>query len=265
MQNKHRRAGTLTACCRLHYPGRVNRRMGLDLVEYVMAVEDTFEITLDDADLSNIRTVGEFHQLVLKEIGSKPPIIGNTQRAVCASSRAFYSLRKALIRSGVAGRRDITPPTSLESLIPKHRRRAVWDEIAGSMRCRLPRLERPARLCGAIVTGCALFAIAPIAFGFFQSNTDIAVWLGITVVGLPILAFKLSTPAAVEFRRDCQTVKGLVEWLRENQPRRFAAVDRVSTDCEVWQTICRLLVEMQGLEPEQITPDATFVDDLGMD
>jgi hypothetical protein len=57
----------------------------------------------------------------------------------------------------------------------------------------------------------------------------------------------------------------LVEWLVMKQRPRFAESDREWSDREVWETICHLLVEMQGLKPEQIRPEATFVDDLGMD
>jgi hypothetical protein len=50
-----------------------------------------------------------------------------------------------------------------------------------------------------------------------------------------------------------------------NNWRHFAEPNRERTDREVWDTICRLLVESQGLDPAQINPDATFVDDLRMD
>jgi acyl carrier protein len=241
--------------------------MGLDIVEYVLAVEDAFEIALDDADLSRIRTVGEFHQLVLKEIRWKQPHgrAGSTPRTVCVSSRAFYRLRQALITTGVANRKQVARKTSLESLISRRDRRAIWDELARSMRCALPRLERPDLLCGVLVLGSALAVLCLTTIGALRPDAGRTPWLVVAGVGLPVLSFVLSKPRAVEFHRNCQTVEGLVEWLVLKQRPRFAEPDRDWTDREVWETICRLLVEMQGLKPEQITPEATFVDDLGMD
>jgi acyl carrier protein len=240
--------------------------MGLDIVEYVVAVEKAFEIEFDDDELSRIRTVGEFHRLVLEELGGRQPH-GQPLCApekVCVGSRAFYRLRRALVQCGVAGRKDVAPKAALESLIPRHDRKAIWDALSHSMRCKLPRLERPDGLCAALVALSAVTTLGLIALGAVQSDSGRTPWLVLGGAVVPILCFALSKPHAIEFRQSCQTVGGLVEWLTEEQRPRFAGSDRVWTDREVWETISGLLVEMQGLSPEQITPEATFVDDLGM-
>jgi acyl carrier protein len=242
--------------------------MGLDIVEFVMAAEDEFDLTFDNVEFSRIRTVGEFHELVLKELRRKRPVEGTgtaDPKTPCLSSRAFYSLRKALIASGVAGRKDVAPQASLESLIPRAGRRAVWDEVAHSMRCTLPRLQRSNTLCTALLIGGTLMVIAPLAFGSIQSRTGAAWWVALTSAGLSVLLLKASAPRALEFPSDCRSVDGLVQWLTTNQRRAVSDSRRVWTDREVWETISRLIVETQGVEPEQVTPEATFVEDLGMD
>jgi acyl carrier protein len=241
--------------------------MGLDIVEYVVAVEQALNIEFDDAELSGIGTVGEFHRLVLEELRGRQPH-GRPACApekVCVGSRAFYRLRKALIECGVAGRKDVAPKTALESLIPKHDRKAIWDALAHSMRCKLPQLERPDGLCAVLIAGSAVTSLCLIALGAVQSDSGWTWWSVLGGAAVPILSFALSRPRAIEFRQGCQTVGGLVEWLREEQRPRFAGADRVWTEREVWETISGLLVEMQGLSPEQITPEASFVYDLGMD
>jgi len=75
----------------------------------------------------------------------------------------------------------------------------------------------------------------------------------------------LSRALAVDFHLRPQTVGNLVEWVVANNWTRFAEPHREWTDREVWDTFRRLLVERQGLDPAEITPDATFVDDLRMD
>jgi hypothetical protein len=120
-------------------------------------------------------------------------------------------------------------------------------------------------LCGVLVLVSALAVLCLTAVGAMRSDADWTLWLVLAGVGLPVLSFLLSKPRAIEFHRNCRTVEGLVEWLVMKQRPRFAESDREWSDREVWETICHLLVEMQGLKPEQIRPEATFVDDLGMD
>ena len=144
--------------------------MGLDRVEFVMAVEEEFDISFDDPELSHIRTVGEFRDLVLNELRSKQRVekADQTARAVCTSSRAFYRFRKALTDSAIARRKDVARNTALASLIPRDNRRAVWSEVAQSMRCRLPELERTLRL--------------------IHSGAGAVWWLVLSRIELPILA-----------------------------------------------------------------------------
>lgn len=33
----------------------------------------------------------------------------------------------------------------------------------------------------------------------------------------------------------------------------------------IWERICKIVSEQLGVEPELVTPDARFIDDLGMD
>jgi acyl carrier protein len=241
--------------------------MGLDIVEYVMAVEQEFEIVFDDADLERTATVGQFHELVLREIRRKcpPGSVDRTRLAACLSSRGFYNLRRALIRCAFGTRKEIAPKTALESIIPKENRRARWDELADVMKYALPQLVRTRALCWTLFPGATLLALCPVGLGLVQSATAVALWLALSIPGFYVLSIRLSRPLAIEFPRAHQTVGSLAEWLVANHRAHFAEPNREWTDREVWDTIKRLVVEMQGLDPAQVTPDASFVDDLGMD
>ena len=241
--------------------------MGLDLVEYVIAVEHAFEINFDDSEVERTTTVGEFHQLVLKELRAKYPWpdTGRARQQVCVSSRVFYRLRKALVGCGFAARNAITPKTELVSLIPRDGRRARWDQLSDAVKCTLPPLEHTIWLCYSLLVISILLTIWPIMSGHVYVGWQVVLWLICGVTGFFILAKKLLQPLAVEFPRDRQTVGSLVEWVTANHWSLFAEPNREWTDREVWETIRRLLVEHQGLEPEMITPDKSFVHDLGMD
>ena len=131
--------------------------------------EKEFGIAFDDAELSRISTVGDFYEIVLRELHLKQQgTVAPMPDTGCASSRAFYRLRKALIESGLARRKDVAPKAALESLIPRKNRREKWEEVARLMSCRLPRLERTNMLCGALSTAAAFIVLAPIVFGLVQ-------------------------------------------------------------------------------------------------
>lgn len=49
-------------------------RMGLDLVELVMAIEEAFEITISDAEAGKIQTMGDLCECVSRKI--TPPETG---------------------------------------------------------------------------------------------------------------------------------------------------------------------------------------------
>jgi hypothetical protein len=48
-------------------------RMGLDIVEMVMALEQAFEIRFPEEDLTRVRTVGELYDCVMKQLSTARP------------------------------------------------------------------------------------------------------------------------------------------------------------------------------------------------
>lgn len=62
--------------------------MGLDTVELVIEVEESFGISIGDEDAPGIVTVGDLFEYVLERVGSRPTL--------CLTSLAFYRLRRAI-------------------------------------------------------------------------------------------------------------------------------------------------------------------------
>jgi hypothetical protein len=87
--------------------------MGMDGVELVMAVEDAFQITISDAEASQILTVGQLYSCVLEKLGNNP-----SQK--CLSSVAFYRVRRALINLFEVSRDSVTPTSKLSDLLPSN-------------------------------------------------------------------------------------------------------------------------------------------------
>ena len=65
--------------------------MGLDIVEFVMAVEETFDIRIPDRDAEQIRTPRMLIEYIAVRVPPSP-----TGRWGCGTQRAFYAIRRAL-------------------------------------------------------------------------------------------------------------------------------------------------------------------------
>jgi acyl carrier protein len=107
--------------------------MGLDTVELVMRIEEEFSIDLPDAELENVRTVGDLYQVVLDKLETTPS---------CLSSKAFYRVRRALVECLNLSRRVVRPSTLLDSLMPRASLIQHWQKIADHTGLALPALKR---------------------------------------------------------------------------------------------------------------------------
>ena len=96
--------------------------MGLDLVEYVMAIEDAFEIAIPDADAGRLTTPAELIEYVCAHLGE------SSDGAPLAQT-AFYRLRAALIVELGVSRDQVRPRTAIADLT--HRSESdVWKAVA---------------------------------------------------------------------------------------------------------------------------------------
>ena len=68
--------------------------MGLDSLEILMKVEDTFGIKIPDREAEQILTVGDFHNAVWRHLSGK-------HSDKCKSQNLFYKLRICLILFGL--------------------------------------------------------------------------------------------------------------------------------------------------------------------
>ncbi len=93
--------------------------MGLDLVEFTIAVEDAFQLPISDRDAADIRTPG---QLVDYLLGRLTP----ARAPDCLDQRAFYTLRRAGMRVLDQPRSAFHPDTRWDNIILVGKRRQYW-------------------------------------------------------------------------------------------------------------------------------------------
>lgn len=228
--------------------------MGLDLVELVMSVEERFGITLSDADAERADTPAKLIDIVLEKVQAAGP-------TVCLTARAFYAIRRALMKEFGWHRSQIRPGARLEELVPRARRQAAWQRLAsGFVADRWPDLRRPwwVKVPLSLLV-CALLA------GVLKLHFDgVSVWIsGLFALLIWAGAILATKPFCLEFPEDRATVGQLAEFLVAFGPKLFGTENRSWTRPDVAAAIREITIEELGLKPGQYREDARFVQDLG--
>lgn len=136
--------------------------MGMDDFHLWLEIERRFGIDLPDAVWQQCETVGElyFYLLGRVEDAAEPP----ADSAPCPTARAFYEARRAILDQTSRSRSQIRPTTPL-TLLPRHRRKEMWMELARRLRSPLPDLAEAAwRRWLDRAIGSSLLLL-PVAFG----------------------------------------------------------------------------------------------------
>ena len=239
--------------------------MGLDTVELVMEVEESFGITIPDADAEKIQTVGQLYRYVLSKMDG-PTLVTSG----CLSAAAFYRLRRRLMGRFRVERRRIRPASALDDLIPKRRRRAEWQQLGEDLGWRLPELHRPDwvwLMWLAAVIGLAAMEIVAWGrlAGFAPGATGLLLFLFLAGSGLlGVLVHWLTSPLATGF--PTADIRGLIPVVlvanlgtfRINNPHGWTSRD-------VWEMLVTIIAEQMGVARETLTESTSLVNDLGMD
>ena len=232
--------------------------MGLDGVELVMAVEDAFSISIDDADAAQLLTPRLLTDYVLSKVTT-------TTATVCLTQRAFNLLRRSLLRHGGWKRSEIAPDTSLPGLLPKNLRRDVIQKIITDLGIKRPPEFVLANWVNIMLLVVPTLIAAAVTFATGQALHSIGVWIFIGVaLATAGVAVRLTRPLRTEFPKSLQTIGDFARWVMVNKP------DLAQTNTPGWtreQITIRvhdIIVEQLGIKPD-FSEDANFVKDLGMD
>ena len=115
--------------------------MGLELVELVIRIEDTFGIQIPDRIAAELTTPKKVTDFILSQVDESPDPLP------CLSQKAFYSLRREFTRQLSLPCRQFAVDATLKEILPEERRDVVWKNIGSSLRVkRWPALSRTAWL-----------------------------------------------------------------------------------------------------------------------
>jgi hypothetical protein len=98
------------------------QRMGLDAVEFVLAVEDAFGIAIPDADAEQMITP----RAVADYVAARLP---RGDHKACHSQQAFYRVRRAVVQAHGIPRDAVTPSAEWQDLLGKESFRQKWQRL----------------------------------------------------------------------------------------------------------------------------------------
>lgn len=222
--------------------------MGLESVEVILEIEDRFGISIPDEDASRIRTVGDLVDVVHRRIEESARECENTSPQACRSSRAFYRLRRELLRLLPLARHDVQRFASLEELIPRNTRRRTWQALQGAQ-VRLPQLEFTSAAWMAILVATLVPTVL------------MAVWLSSTLAVLASpLIFLGARAAADPFRtavpESCHSVEAAARFLSAHPMVTGQSLSRADVASMVRQVLStQLRVPAESIQDDRLLED----------
>lgn len=237
--------------------------MGLDIVELVMEVEDAFGIQIPDEDYEQIRTVGDLHDYIVRH-RQHPDVEDSNKARVCLTSATFLRLRRVFIQLFGISRRSVRTSSQLDELVPRVNRREKWNQLQEMVQLKLPALKRPVWLfflltvCVISLASCFLWLIVPLGLPGVLGTLLLMI---ATSMGLAALTRPFATVPGFEFA----TVGGLSRVVLQYNFRKLHENYNGSNSSDIWTTLQMIIVEQLGVNPDIVTRDATFIEDLGCD
>lgn len=221
--------------------------MGLESVEFILAVEERFGIEITDEQAIALKTIGELRDCVGRVLGRK-------FARGCHTSRTFYQLRRALIEVLRVPRGAIRPETRLEAILPLKMRRSRWAELSRRSDLHLPSLGLPRHLMATVL---ALSLMIVILLAIMSGGFVVLLLLPFVFFG----ALALSEPLSRYFPAQIVTVGDLTRSaLHFDLPVRGEARP---SDAEVLRAINEILAQHVGVSTDALAEDTRFHEDLG--
>ncbi len=229
--------------------------MGLDGVELILAVEESFGIQIANEEAATLFTVGDLYKFIAKKVPA-PDL------KTCMTSAVFYRMRRGIETSTGVNRRDIRPTTLLADLMPRKRRRECWLRTQQAINLKLPRLRHADWIqLIFIVAGITLAVSWGVDAGYnFGTLLPFSI-LGFLIGGL----FVALTPwLAIELPNNVVTVGDLAKDVLAINYGRLASDIGSGSPKELWEALRRIIVIQTAVPIEKITQESRFVDDLGI-
>lgn len=233
--------------------------MGLDGVELIMEIEKAFNIRIPDEEAERILTVVDMYNSVWNHLESK-------HSNQCNSQILFYKLRKYFIETFLLSKESFKPDTPLNEIFPQAERRWEFKKMENSLKLELPGLVltsswRMFLNSVGIVSILGGLLVAIILKSFFDYN----IWIYlIPVAGIAITSIlsKFLNPKRTVIR------PSLVKDFTNNLiAKNYSTILKGAgtNRKEVENVIDQIIVDKLGVGFDELSPEKSFTDDLGVD
>jgi acyl carrier protein len=232
--------------------------MGLDAVEIVMAVEDAFDIRIENEEAEIIRTPGQLIDLVWTKVA-------RADSTTCLSHRAFNWLRKVLMRRCALSRETIVPAAPLATLLNSSQRREFAGYLATELGTGRLQLMRRTWLSAGLFTAAILLGLAAtLPFRFTSAGTSVLLTAIVATTGGYLFA-RSTRGLRTEFPKSLASVGDLTTWIVAHKPDLATGLPSQKgwTREQVALRVREIVIDHLGCEA-QYGEDARFVEDLGL-
>jgi acyl carrier protein len=219
--------------------------MGLDGVELVMALEEAFGVELSDDEVYKSETPRIMSDVIFAKLRA-------TDKKICQTQRAFYILRRALMKLLDLKREEVTLDLRFRDFVSKGNHKEFWQQLQSATKARkFPDLARPIWLTLLLaISSLALLVVFKGLFGFVPA--------AVIAIAFGILSAKATRPFRVYIPMKFITVRDLVA--------PAIASDEVEwTRGQVSDLVKKIVLEQLGISETDYAEDASFVDDYAMD
>jgi len=236
----------------MHY-----RDMGLEAVEIVMAVEEAFDVRIEDSEAEKILTPRQLIDLV----SSKVAVATTT---TCLTHRAFNLLRKSLLTHSGLKRKDLVPSATFSVLIPKPQRHSLIEETMGDLRIKkTPLLIRPGWLTALLFgVSVATGLVTAILVRPTEAWIAFAIIAGVSIL-VGYIGVKVTTNQRTEFPQEVRTVGDLSRWIMSHKPDLSVATSPAWTRDQIAARVREIVTEILSCD-SKYAEDSRFVQDLGL-
>jgi len=233
--------------------------MGLDSIELLMEVEKAFDIRIPDSEAEKIRTVGDFHNTVWHHLTER-------HSSRCNSQILFYKLRKNFADSFGIEKKTFKKDTILNNNVPQNDRRNNYLDLGNTLNLKLPELvlTKPWKnflnTIGLItILGGFLYALFLAEFSNYSRWVYLMPFAGIFITQI---FSELLNPKRIIIEPD--SVRSFTEKtlaLNFSSITKGGGVNRK----DVENVINEIIVDKIGVDWDEISPEKSLTDDLGVD
>lgn len=223
-----------------------------------MAIEEAFDIRIEDAEAEYLFTPRDVINLVaLKTSGS--------QTTDCLTQRAFNRLRSGLVRHGGQKRAEIKPKAQIGELISRDNRRQIIRQILDEIGVATdPRFVRPGWLIALICIGSFALAIAStLVFVHRDVVMELIPVVGFAAMVLAWFCLWLTKGMRYELDSSVATVGDLSRWVVARGPSFIVLEPSKWAREQIAERVREIVIDQLGCE-NTYREDARFVQDLGL-